>query len=235
MLAASGIRSVFGVYIKPMEAEFGWGRGALSGAAAISLLLLGAAGPVVGRLADRWGPRRIVIVSLLLLGIGSIGASYVQKLWHVYVTTGFLMALGAGGGRGEVAARAPPGGDVRAAVLAPDGDVLRLRLHLQRDGAHALHAARPRAQLQRAAGLDGARGDGRHERGGHDLVGLDLRQARPARAAGVLLLLPRRLASVPTLRLERAVTACVGRDLRAQLHLDRAADDDAHREHLRAL
>jgi len=75
MLAASGIRSVFGVYIKPMEAEFGWGRGALSGAAAISLLLLGAAGPVVGRLADRWGPRRIVIVSLLLLGIGSIGAS----------------------------------------------------------------------------------------------------------------------------------------------------------------
>src|SRR5256885_7611634 len=97
MMAGSGLRSVFGVYIKPMEAEFGWGRGALSGAAAISLLLLGAAGPVVGRLADRWGPRWIVIVALLLLGVGSIGAAYVQKLWHVYVTTGFLMALGAGG------------------------------------------------------------------------------------------------------------------------------------------
>ncbi len=97
MLTASGIRSVFGVYIKPMEAEFGWGRGALSGAAAISLLLLGAAGPVVGRLADRWGPRWIVIVALLLLGVGSIGAAYVQSLWHVCVTTGFFMALGAGG------------------------------------------------------------------------------------------------------------------------------------------
>jgi len=89
MLSASGIRSGFGVYIKPMEAEFGWGRGALSGAAAVSLLLLGAVGPVVGRLADRWAPRRIVIIALLLLGIGSIGGSYVQKLWHVYVTTGF--------------------------------------------------------------------------------------------------------------------------------------------------
>src|SRR5438270_1907539 len=33
---------------------------------------------VTGAPADRWGPRRIVIVSLLLLGIGSIGASYVQ-------------------------------------------------------------------------------------------------------------------------------------------------------------
>ena len=97
MLAASGIRSVFGVYIKPMEAEFGWGRGALSGAAAISLLLLGAAGPVVGWLADRYGPRRVIVVSLLMLGSGAIGASFVQRLWHLYVTTGLLMALGAGG------------------------------------------------------------------------------------------------------------------------------------------
>src|SRR5262245_10254907 len=97
MMAASGLRAAFGVYIKPMEAEFGWTRSALSGAAAVSLLLLGAVGPLVGRFADRWGPRRIVIVSLLLLGAGSIGGSYVQSLWHVYLTTGFLMALGAGG------------------------------------------------------------------------------------------------------------------------------------------
>ncbi len=97
MVAGSGLRSVFGVYIKPMEAEFGWGRGALSGAAAISLLLLGAAGPLVGRLADRWGPKRVIAVALVMLGSGAIGASFVQKLWHVYVTTGLLMALGAGG------------------------------------------------------------------------------------------------------------------------------------------
>src|SRR3989475_4929128 len=80
MMAGTGLRSVFGVYIKPMEAEFGWGRGALSGAAAISLLLLGATGPLVGRLADRWGPRRVIVVSLLLLGIGSLGAAFVQSL-----------------------------------------------------------------------------------------------------------------------------------------------------------
>ncbi len=97
MLAASGLRSVFGVYIKPMEAEFGWTRGALSGAAAISLLLLGAAGPVVGRLADIWGPRRVIGLSLLLLGLGSIGSAFIQQLWHVYVTAGIFMALGAGG------------------------------------------------------------------------------------------------------------------------------------------
>src|SRR5882672_4956006 len=100
-------------------------------------------------------------------------------------------------------ARRAPGGHARSAVLAPDGDVLRLRLYLQRDGAHPLHAARPRAQFQRVPGLDGARRDGRDERGRDDLVGLDLRPARPARAAGLLLLLPRRVAPVSSLRLER--------------------------------
>src|SRR5262245_61830370 len=97
MMAGTGLRSSFGVYIKSMEAEFGWGRGALSGAAAISLLLLGAVGPFVGRLADRWGARRVVAVALILLGTGAIGASFIQKLWHVYVTAGLLMAVGSGG------------------------------------------------------------------------------------------------------------------------------------------
>ncbi|PYN98142.1 MAG: MFS transporter [Candidatus Rokuibacteriota bacterium] len=97
MLAGSGLRSVFGIYIKPMEAEFGWTRGALSGAAAVSLLLLGAVGPFVGRLADRWGPRNVIAISLFVLALGAIGSSFIQRLWHVYVMTGVFMALGAGG------------------------------------------------------------------------------------------------------------------------------------------
>jgi MFS family permease len=96
MLAASGIRAVFGVYIKPMENEFGWSRGALSGAAAVSLLLLGAAGPLWGRFADRVGPRRTIGIALAVLGVGAIGSAFVQQLWHLYVTSS-LMALGAGG------------------------------------------------------------------------------------------------------------------------------------------
>ena len=51
LLASTGLRATFAVYIKPIEAEMGWSRGALSIAAAISLLLLGASGPFAGRLA----------------------------------------------------------------------------------------------------------------------------------------------------------------------------------------
>ena len=97
MLAGSGLRAMFGVYIKPMEAEFGWSRGALSGVAAISMLLLGAASPFVGRLADRWGARSVMSLSLVLLGAGAIGAAFVQTLWQLYVTVGVLMSLGSGG------------------------------------------------------------------------------------------------------------------------------------------
>ena len=97
MAASSGLRSVFGVYIKPLEAEFGWTRGALSGVAAISLLLLGAAGPFAGRLADRWGPRRVIGLSLIMLGVGAIGAAAIGTLWQLYLTTGVLMGVGSGG------------------------------------------------------------------------------------------------------------------------------------------
>ena len=97
LLATSGLRSTFAVYIKPIEAEMGWSRGALSIAAALSLLLLGATGPFAGRLADRWGPRRVIVLSLLLLGAGSIASAFIHSLWQLYATVGVVMAVGAGG------------------------------------------------------------------------------------------------------------------------------------------
>jgi MFS family permease len=97
MLAGSGIRAVFGVFIKPIEAEFGWTRQQLSGAAALSLFVLGAVGPAVGWLADTWGPRRVMLLSSAVLGIGTVLASFVGHLWQLYASAGVLMAMGSGG------------------------------------------------------------------------------------------------------------------------------------------
>ena len=97
MLFAAGVRNVFGIYIKPMEAELGLTRSGISGAAALSLLLLGAVAPLAGRLADRWGARRLILFSLLVLGGGTIALGLSRNLWHIYVTAGVLMAVGAGG------------------------------------------------------------------------------------------------------------------------------------------
>src|SRR5262249_39050383 len=97
VLAGSGIRAVFGVFIKPMEAEFGWTRQQLSGAAALSLFVLGAVGPAVGWLADVWGPRRVMLLSTVVLGAGTVLASHVSHLWQLYASAGVLMAMGSGG------------------------------------------------------------------------------------------------------------------------------------------
>ena len=97
MLAGSGIRAVFGVFIKPIEAEFGWTRQQLSGAAALSLFVLGAVGPAVGWLADTWGPRRVMLLAAATLGLGTVLASFVGHLWQLYASAGVLMAMGAGG------------------------------------------------------------------------------------------------------------------------------------------
>ena len=98
MIAAGGLRSTFGVFIKPMEAEFGWSRTSLSIAAALSLLIFGAVAPLVGRMADLWGARAVITASLGLMGIGALASAFVTELWHIYIASGILMALGAGGG-----------------------------------------------------------------------------------------------------------------------------------------
>ena len=98
MLAASGVRSVFGVFIKPMEAEFGWDRAAMSGVAALSLLLLGAVGPLRRAGWPTAGdPARSSPLGRVLVGVGAMRSAMVASLWQLYLTAGFLTALGAGG------------------------------------------------------------------------------------------------------------------------------------------
>ncbi len=163
MLLASGLRAVFGVFIKPMETTFGWDRAALSGAAALSLLLLGAAGPFVGWLADHWGPRRVIMLSVVLLGIGTILTSQVTALWQVYITAGVLMALGSGGvGMSTAAtvaarwfegsARARDGSDRRRHVGGPAHHrPARGHLHPHLRLASVVHLARHPALRHRGA------------------------------------------------------------------------------------
>jgi MFS family permease len=104
LLAASGVRSAFGVFIKPMEAEFGWDRTALSLVASVSFVFNGAAGPIMGRLADRWGGRVVLASSGVLLGVGALGAAMIVSLWQLHATVGILVAIGAGGASSGIAA-----------------------------------------------------------------------------------------------------------------------------------
>src|ERR1700716_3666190 len=50
-----GVRQSFGIFLKPVSAELHVGRELFSFSTAVSLLLMGAVGPLSGRLCDRFG------------------------------------------------------------------------------------------------------------------------------------------------------------------------------------
>ena len=51
----------FGVFFKPLSEEFNWSRAEVSLAFSLSLLVLSTALPVVGRLVDKYGARKVIL------------------------------------------------------------------------------------------------------------------------------------------------------------------------------
>ena len=86
----------FQVFFLPILHEFGWTRAITSGAFSLRQLESGLLAPAIGFLVDRWGPRIVILVGVILGGLGMIMMSYVNSLWTFYVA--FLIAsLGVSG------------------------------------------------------------------------------------------------------------------------------------------
>ena len=93
----SGARYSFGVMFKPMIAEFGWSRGAISFAFFLNSTLWALSLVFVGRVYDRFGPRWVIIVGTLFISAGYALISLIQSLWQFYMCYGVLVAIGMGG------------------------------------------------------------------------------------------------------------------------------------------
>ena len=86
----------FGVFFKPLSQEFGWSRAQVSLAFSLSLLVMSFLLPVVGRLVDRFGARKVIVPSVLLFGLGLMSFALLSpQLWHLYA---IYFALGIVGG-----------------------------------------------------------------------------------------------------------------------------------------
>ncbi|MFC2009800.1 MFS transporter [Chloroflexota bacterium] len=84
----------FGVFFKPMLAEFGWSRAALSGAQSLAIFSSGLLGILIGRLSDRYGPRLLMSVSGFCFGLGLLLISGLNELWQLYLFYGLLVGIG---------------------------------------------------------------------------------------------------------------------------------------------
>jgi MFS family permease len=86
--------AAYGVFLPVFEETFGWSRGAISTALSVNLLLGGLAGFVIGALADRHGPRVMLVITVILAGTAFALVSTVQALWQLYLLVGVLGGIG---------------------------------------------------------------------------------------------------------------------------------------------
>lgn len=96
ILIGVGVRAAPSVLLVPLETTFGWSDATISGAISLNILLLGLAGPFATALMQTIGIRRTMLVALLLLALGAGGSAFVTQPWHLYLTWGVLVGLGAG-------------------------------------------------------------------------------------------------------------------------------------------
>jgi MFS family permease len=96
-ITSAGVRSSPSVLIHPLEAEFGWSRALIASAISMNLLLFGVAAPVSGYLLDRYGPRKVMLGSLLLLIVGVSGTIAMNQFWQFFLVWGIIVGVGAGG------------------------------------------------------------------------------------------------------------------------------------------
>ena len=92
-----GGRSGFGVFVIPMSEELGWSRGTISLAAALGALISGFSQPFVGRLYDRMGGRRLILVCLLLSGLGTALLALTTNLVFLILVFGVLLSIAMAG------------------------------------------------------------------------------------------------------------------------------------------
>ena len=92
-----GTRHGFGLFLAPMSAEFGWGRGVFALAIALQNLIWGLAQPFAGALADRYGAGRVVMVGGVLYALGLAFMGLSDSPMSLSLSAGLLIGIGLSG------------------------------------------------------------------------------------------------------------------------------------------
>lgn len=96
MLATSAAMGMAGVLMRPLEAQFGWDSGVVSGAMAMRLVLYGLTGPFAAALLLRYGLRRSICTALGCITAGLLLLTRMTALWQLYVFWGLFVGFGTG-------------------------------------------------------------------------------------------------------------------------------------------
>ena len=93
-LLGRGLSDSFTVFLKPISESFGWDRAQVISVYSLTWLAGGLTAPVIGRLFDRYGPRTVYSLGLLLIGGAFLLASWAQTLWQLQLSIGLCVGIG---------------------------------------------------------------------------------------------------------------------------------------------
>ena len=97
LLNAPIILATFGVFLKPLSQEFGWSRAEISLAISLGGLALTGSVPLIGRLVDRLGARKVIMPSAMIFGMGLMSLYFLTaSLWHLYALHLLMAVVGRG-------------------------------------------------------------------------------------------------------------------------------------------
>jgi MFS family permease len=113
LMITMGARLTTGLFMSPINTSTGLGIAKISFAMAIGQFVWGAAQPVFGAMADKWGSSKVIILGAFLLAAGTALTPFVSSQWGLIMCMGVLSAAGAGAGSfsiliGATAQRLPP-------------------------------------------------------------------------------------------------------------------------------
>jgi MFS family permease len=86
----------FAVFVKPLGAQFGWSREAISSGFGLAAVTLGLISPVLGHWLDRFGPRRVILICMTVFGCAIASLSLLHSISQFYVTCVVLGIVGNG-------------------------------------------------------------------------------------------------------------------------------------------
>lgn len=96
LLVSAATRATPSILIVPLEREFGWSRTTISLAISLNILLYGLMGPFAAGFINRYGPRRVMTASAIMIGLGTLASITIRTPWQLFALWGVVVGLGTG-------------------------------------------------------------------------------------------------------------------------------------------
>src|ERR1700742_3408036 len=95
-LISAGTGGGAGVFILPLQKEFGWSTAEISSALSIRFILFGLMAPFAAALLNRYGLRNVTLTAQLIIVSALLASLAMTKVWQLMLLWGVVIGIGTG-------------------------------------------------------------------------------------------------------------------------------------------